>query len=419
MTPMKTPMTVTEASSGPATRGQLQPKIEFPEDRDLNDLRKLFDPAWVYSAYRSLAKQDTPDPMRFRIHQVSYTPGRVAIVSYIAEWDPEAYLPSKQFIARVERKKPIEVFQFPDDASLPGLGQAADPDAALKLVNTHVLSFGARRIRVEVVRYRPGSRAVLRHSVGRMRFYARVMRPAALDPFVKSWELVARSRFVAPRIAGHWADGGVVWMSEIPGENLRRLLRRGRQPDPNSLLEGLSTLWSQPGGLQQGQPFNLLSAYRRAQGLLAHFARESEPASSSIDRISTSLDAFVEAWRPSAVAHNDFYDDQILVLPNGDVALVDLEEAGPGDPMLDVGNFTAHLRWRSRFGRRQADDANASYLDEFRSAAIERFGWHERELNLREAVCLFRICTNVVRHPQGDWRDRLDAGLALVKETLD
>ena len=32
-------------------------------------------------------------------------------------------------------------------------------------------------------------------------------------------------------------------------------------------------------------------------------------------------------------------------------ALVDFEEAGPGDPMLDVGNFIAHLCWRSRFGR--------------------------------------------------------------------
>ena len=207
-------------------------------------------------------------------------------------------------------------------------------------------------------------------------------------------------------------------MSEIPGKNLRRLLRRGEQPDPNPLLDGLATLWSQPDGVQKGQPFNLSGAYRRAKRLLAHFASESEAASSRIERISKSLDTFVEAWRPSTVAHNDFYDDQILVLPDGDVALVDLEEAGPGDPMLDIANFTAHLRWRSRFGRHVEDDANASYLNEFRTAAIERFGWYERDLNLREAVCMFRICTNVVRHPQDDWRDRLEAGLSLVNETL-
>ena len=207
-------------------------------------------------------------------------------------------------------------------------------------------------------------------------------------------------------------------MSEIPGKNLRRLLRRGKRPDPTPLLNGLETLWSQPDEVPQGQPFNLSRAYRSAKYRLAHFARESDSASSGIEVISKSLDPFVEAWRPSAVAHNDFYDDQILVLPDGEAALVDLEEAGPGDPMLDVGNFIAHLRWRSRFGRHAEHDASASYLNEFRTAVVERFGWHERELNLREAVCLFRICTNVVRHPQDDWRDRLEAGLTLVNETL-
>ena len=35
-----------------------------------------------------------------------------------------------------------------------------------------------------------------------------------------------------------------------------------------------------------------------------------------------------------------------------------------------------------------------------------------------QAVCLFRICTNTIRRPQGDWRSRLEAGLSLVNETL-
>ena len=51
-------------------------------------------------------------------------------------------------------------------------------------------------------------------------------------------------------------------------------------------------------------------------------------------------------------------------------------------------------------------------------AALERLGWDERDLALREAVCLFRICTNTIRRPQGDWHSRLEAGLALVNETL-
>ena len=52
---------------------------------------------------------------------------------------------------------------------------------------------------------------------------------------------------------------------------------------------------------------------------------------------------FAAAWRPTALAHNDFYDDQMLLMPAGNLALVDFEETGPGDPML------AHLRWMAGF----------------------------------------------------------------------
>ena len=118
------------------------------------------------------------------------------------------------------------------------------------------------------------------------------------------------------------------------------------------------------------------------------------------------------------MAHNDFYDDQMLALPDGRMALVDFEEAGPGDPMLDVGNFLAHLRWRSCLGRQRKNDATGSYYRLFRDAALDRFRWSDRELALREGVCLFRICTNTIRHPQADWRGKLESGLSLVNETL-
>ena len=98
---------------------------------------------------------------------------------------------------------------------------------------------------------------------------------------------------------------------------------------------------------------------------------------------------------------------------------MDFEEAGPGDPMLDVGNFLAHLMWRARLGRQRENDASAGFHDVFRQAALDRFRWSERELALREAVCLFRTATNIIRHPQAEWRSKLEAALSLVNETLD
>ena len=69
--------------------------------------------------------------------------------------------------------------------------ETADPEAAHRLVGEHVLMFPARRVRVELVRYRPGSRAVLRHRVGRVKLYARVMRPAALGPLLAGAMMVS------------------------------------------------------------------------------------------------------------------------------------------------------------------------------------------------------------------------------------
>ena len=88
------------------------------------------------------------------------------------------------------------------------------------------------------------------------------------------------------------------------------------------------------------------------------------------------------------------YDDQMLRLPDGRIALVDFEEAGPGDPMLDVGNCLAHLKWADHFNRRRKKNASGKFNNEFKSAALERFQWNLGDLAMREAVCLFRICTN-------------------------
>ncbi|MXY45988.1 MAG: hypothetical protein F4Y44_03180 [Chloroflexi bacterium] len=108
----------------------------------------------------------------------------------------------------------------------------------------------------------------------------------------------------------------------------------------------------------------------------------------------------------------------MLLLPDGRVALVDLESVGPGDAMLDVGNFLAHLRWGSHFGGKKEAEFKDSYRIIFQQAALERCDWDDRKLALSEAVCLFRICTNAIRHPQPDWRRRLKEGLTLVNDIV-
>ena len=410
--------TATEPNDLLAARPILIPQVNFPKDPRLVELPRLFDPEWIWEAYcRQFGRPDT-FPYRIRIRQFAHSLGRIAIVSYEMEWHVGDYIPTQLFAVKIEYGKPVELFRYPEDPRLPGLSKVADPETALVLMNRHVWAIPTRRAKVQLIRYRPASRAVLRHSAGRVKFYVRVMRPNAVPRLLNTQELIGASGFVVPRLAGCWEKGGVVWFSEIPGKNLRRRIQLGKLPDPSPILDGLQTLWRVPLERRGGRPFNLSAAYERAKRSFTHNVRDNSAAQRSLNEATKSLDPFVQSWRPTGIAHNDFYDDQMLALSDGRIALVDFEEAGPGDSMLDVGNFLAHLRWASRFGRRSRRSGSGAYYQVFRSAALERFRWGEDELGLREAVCLFRICTNVVRRPQQDWDRRLEAGLSLVNETL-
>jgi thiamine kinase-like enzyme len=103
------------------------------------------------------------------------------------------------------------------------------------------------------------------------------------------------------------------------------------------------------------------------------------------------------------------------LLPSGQLALADFEECGLGDPMFDVANWLAHLRWSSHFGRSRAASA---YGKRLRAAALERFGWSERDLLVREAYAILLLCTNPVRSLRPDWAEMTEAGLRLARACL-
>ena len=394
-------------------------RVELADDPVLPSLPKLLDSDWVIPALKARLPASYGEPERVRIHHLIHSIGRRALVSYELSWPAERYLPPEYFVAKANGGEPVEVTRFPHDERLPGLIDAACPSNALELANKHVLTMPARRARVQLVRYRPEYRAVIRHLLGRIRLYARVMRPTDVPGFLATHQVATQSAFVVPGLAGCWSDGGVVWLTEVRGGGLRRRIRKGRFPDPEMLLFGMESLWRVP---HQGcgiSPFSLSRAYFRAMKSFRHYLRDYAESSQSLNLFANSLNAFVRSWRPSGMAHNDFYDDQLLALRRGRLALVDLEDIGPGDPILDIASFLAHLRWstQSRRGDRAANCR--AYHQELRRAALRRCGWDARDLDLREAVCLLRICTNVIRHPKQDWKRRLDAGFALVSDCLD
>ena len=340
-------------------------------------------------------------------------------MSYVAERRWDDWITEVQFAIEVTADEEERVYQYPNDPHLRGLSRAASPLDAHKLINEYVMS--TRAVHVDPVRYRPGRRAVLRHVVGvnksnRVTFFARVMRPKDVERLISAAELTAHSGFILPRLAGVWPEGGVVWLSRIPGKTVRDLIRSGRAPEPSLILNAVSGLWAAPVAPNSGQSLNIKDAFRRDRRLFRQIL-QTEEAQRTLELTTDALDSFVKSWQPSGLAHNDFYDDQMLLTPKGELAMVDFEETGPGDAMMDIGNMLAHLRWASRSGKNT--EKTESYHRLFRSAALEQFGWNEQDLNMREAFTLFRTCTNPIRHLSRDWPDTIEKGLALVRDVIE
>jgi hypothetical protein len=405
----------------PRTDAPLAARI--PDDPKLIGLKRLFDRDWAWEAFcRAYGAPDEP-PDQVRLQHLIYRPGSRAVVGYVTEREWDSWVVEEQFAFELlAGEAEPHLFRYPDDPYLPGLALVAAPLTAHELLPRYV-ALKPDRLLVERVRYRPTVRAVLRHHARWRRreatsvtSYVRVMPPDAMARFLTAGELVSRSGFVIPRLLGHIPEEGVVWLASVPGKTVRSLIRRGSPPDPQLLLDGLAPLWSAETAGDPGDPRDVAAGLRSTRRLLLEVLPEGKDHP-TLRRLLRDLTPFADGWAPTALAHNDFYDDQIILTPTGSVALVDFEEAGPGDPLLDVGNMLGHLRWMSRYN--QKGSAYGAYREQLLAATLDRFGWEARDLALREAFALYRLSTNSIRNFRDDWRERVETVLSMAADVLD
>ena len=97
---------------------------------------------------------------------------------------------------------------------------------------------------------------------------------------------------------------------------------------------------------------------------------------------------------------NDFHDDQEVLTPDGHLALVEFEETGPGDPLLDVASMLEYLIWMARCG--DVQEACDAYHRQFRAPALTRFSWESQALDLHESSSLFRPSSGPIRQLRPD-----------------
>jgi hypothetical protein len=112
----------------------------------------------------------------------------------------------------------------------------------------------------------------------------------------------------------------------------------------------------------------------------------------------------------ASLVHGDFHLGQMILTDNG-LAMVDLDRAGSGHPLCDVGSFLAHLE-----ELRAPEDRAAAFLKGYASAS----GSYPdpEELRVATAVALFRRSVFPFRGLSPAWPDQIRNCLDRVDDLL-
>ena len=316
----------------------------------------------------------------------------------------------------LEARAPAErlrLLVWPLDPTFPHLVRLSDPTAVGRLLPI------AGRPSVTALRYRPGQRQVLRYSVPRATFFAKLHQDGD--------EVRAARR---ERALTEWLEGG-----EIPVATVRPLDGIG---EPGALfyphvggvpvLRELGRLHAAGAALRMlhRAPHSVVEAQQpsRLADEVRLVARASEHIDvllpTAADRIRGLLARAQDMYarlpqEQPAVVHGDLKLDH-LWWTSGRIALIDLTRCRLADPALDIGKLLADLQWWSeQTGAFEVGSAGRRFLDGY-------FGDAKSPRRLRagifEAVLLAKIAARRVPLHDPHWPARIDSLVTSAESVL-
>jgi hypothetical protein len=303
----------------------------------------------------------------------------------------------------------VAVWRFPYDPGLPGLAAACDETAVAALLAE--LGVGTGPVRLRVLAYRPLRRAVVEAVGSHGRLFVKAVRPDRVEALHARHRLLVASGVPAPQSLG-WTPGGVLVLQALPGGTLRRALKSRATPVPTG-QDLLALLDRLPPALADGK--------RRPSWLdrVGHYAAVVGAALPGEADHAAELAAAIaaEAGVGSTVpTHGDFYENQILVAGGRICGLLDIDTAGPGDRLDDLGCLLAHLSVLAQLEPRRAaaiKRLGARYL-----AAFERVV-DPADLRYRTAAVVMSLATGPHRVQERGWPGATRRRVDLAEQWLD
>ncbi len=129
-------------------------------------------------------------------------------------------------------------------------------------------------------------------------------------------------------------------------------------------------------------------------------------------------------WRARRAIHGDFSADQVILCDDpgsddSDVAIIDFDRAGKGEPRLDLGMFRARLEYDVIMGVLGADRVSACcepMLDEYRRSSEKDI---TRKLDRFAGACLLLVALEPFRHRLPDWPDKIEMILSAAERIFE
>lgn len=283
-----------------------------------------------------------------------------------------------------------------DDPKLPQLGQLLNPQAMSETFVEHPSLSAASLERIELVRHKPGRRAILRFDLADNEvLYGKTYASNRGAKVYRVAQLLASSSAFGPDAL---VPEPVAW---LPDSRLLLIRELYGIPIEDRLLEGDTDLVTRiafvlhhlhSSDIDLGRMHDLNDELRPLESRVDEVARyspESGAAACGVLNQVFQIDPGIFSWRNRAV-HRDMYHDQILVAKDH-LVILDLDDASMSDPAVDVANFVAHLMLLG-VQRQGGTDALRNVIDAFLNQyrELDR-DLDERLLSYLKATTLLRL----------------------------
>ena len=290
----------------------------------------------------------------------------------------------------------------PLDSRLPALVRAASARKVARFLGDRVPASLARSS-VETLRHKPGRKALLRFVMPCEQVYLKVYADSASSRRFALARAVAACGVPTATAVADIAQLGAVAYAEAPGERLADIARSEQyRLWLRPAAEALWTFHSRAPlhGRASPKRYPVAAAGRAIDSLLPTLRGGGARLAAQIEKRLTVYDA------TPVLTHGDFYDDQILVAPE-QVIILDLDEARPGHPLVDVGNFLAHLSVRSD------ESGRAAFLE-----ACADVGFDLTGVVAFEAAALLALAVRPFRNLEPTWPERVEELIELAAVRL-